>query len=77
MAFDKVTYDNEYKRAHYKKIWIFTKKAAAKVIEQKQREGGFSSFKEFFFYLYREEYGVDLSKVKTKESVKKTPSGEV
>lgn len=76
MAFDKSAYDNKYKRTHYKKFRVNVKKAAAKLIEQKQREGGFDSFKDFFFYLYQEEYGVDLSKVKPKEPAEKMPSGE-
>lgn len=76
MAFDKATYDKEYNRTHYTAVAFPVKKAAAKIIEQKQQEGGFDSFKDFFFYLYREEYGVDLSKVKPKKPVGKTPSGE-
>ena len=74
---DKTSYKNEYNRTHYSSISFPVKKTAVKVIEQKQQEGGFSSFKEFFFYLYKEEYGVDLSKIKPKEPVEKTPSGEV
>ena len=73
MGFDKSAYINEYKRTHYKRFRVNVKKSAAKIDEQKQQEGGFSSFKEFFFYLYKEEYGMDLSKVKSKEPVKKRP----
>lgn len=76
MPFDQKAYINEYKKAHYKTISFLAKKAAAEVILQKQKESGCKTFKDFFFYLYREEYGIDLSKIKPKEPVEKISSGD-
>ena len=53
------------------------KDEVSQAIKKRMETEGFKSMKDFFFYLYREEYGVDLSKVKAKEPVEKTPSGEV
>lgn len=52
------------------------KDEVSQTIKKRMEVEGFKSIKDFFFYLYREEYGVDLSKVKSKEPVEKKPPGE-
>lgn len=77
MAFDQNKYISQYKKEHYHRFEIMVKNEVSHAIKKRMEMEGFKSMKDFFFYLYREEYGVDLSKVKEKEPVEKTPSGEV
>ena len=66
MAFDQNKYISQYKKEHYKRFEIMVKDEVSHAIKKRMEMEGFKSMKDFFFYLYREEYRVYLSRQRQK-----------